>query len=60
MMSSLVLDDQALVTLDALEDGRLFDRPVADIGPLLLCGLVVLLLGVRGLPPCLPVVSELF
>jgi hypothetical protein len=58
VVGSLVLDDQALVALDALEDGGLLDCPGTDVGPLLVVGLDVLL-GVRGLPSALPVVCEL-
>lgn len=57
-MGSLVLDDETLVALDALQDSGLLDGPVADVGPLLVVGLDVLLC-VRGLPSALPVVCEL-
>ena len=56
MMSGLVFENETLVTLHALEDCRLFDRPGADIGPVLVS---VCLFCVRGLPSCLPVIGEL-
>jgi hypothetical protein len=59
MVSSLVLDDETLVALNTLQDGGLLDGPVTDVCPFLIVGLDVLL-GVRGLPPGLPVVCELF
>jgi hypothetical protein len=58
VVGSRVLDDQALVLLDALEHRGLFYGPLADICPLLLGGLVVLL-GVRFLPSLVPVIGEL-
>jgi hypothetical protein len=62
MMGGLVLDDQTFVALNALQLGRLLDGPVADVGPFLLgAGACLLfLLGVRRLPPCVPVICELF
>jgi hypothetical protein len=57
VMGSRVLDDQTLVTLHALVDGRLLDSPLANVGPLLLTGVVLLRIG--RLPPGLPVVGEL-
>lgn len=59
MVSGLVLYNETLVADHALEDNGLFDGPCADVRPLLLGRLVVLLLGVRGLPSCLPVICEL-
>lgn len=56
-MSSGVLDNKTLVALHALVDGGLFDSPLANVGPFLLA--CVTLLGVGGLPPLLPVISEL-
>lgn len=56
MVSSLVLDDETLVALNALEDGRLLNGPGADVGPFLLG---VFLLRVRNLPAVFPVVGEL-
>ena len=53
-----VLDDQTLIAFNTLEDGRLFDSPLTDVGPVLL-GLGVVLLGAGTLPPGLPVISEL-
>src|SRR5690242_1556688 len=58
VVSSLVLDDKTLVTLNTLQDGGLLDGPVADVSPLLVIGLDVLLC-VRGLPSVLPVICEL-
>jgi len=58
VVSSFVLDDQALIALHALEHRRLLDGPGADVCPLLVVGLDVLLC-VRGLPSVLPVVCEL-
>ena len=58
VVSSLVLDDEALVALNALENGRLLDRPGTNVRPLLVIGLDVLLC-VRRLPSALPVVCEL-
>jgi hypothetical protein len=58
VVGSLVLDDKTLVSLHALEDGRLLSRPGADVGPLLVVGLDILL-RVRGLPAVLPVICEL-
>lgn len=49
VVSRLVLQNKTLVVLDALEDGRLFNSPVADVGPFLLAALRVLL-GMRCLP----------
>jgi hypothetical protein len=57
-MGGGVLDDQALVALDALEHRGLLDGPLADVRPLLFGGLVVLL-GVRLFPSLVPVVGEL-
>lgn len=58
MVSSLVLDNETLIALNALQDSGLLDGPVADVRPLLIVGLDVLLC-VRGLPSALPVVCEL-
>ena len=58
VVSSLVLDDQSLVTLHALEHRRLLDSPGTDVRPLLIVGLDILL-RVRRLPPAFPVVGEL-
>ena len=52
---------ESLVALNSLEDSGFLDGPLADIGPLLLGGLVgQFLLGVADLPPRVPVVGELF
>jgi len=59
MMGSLVLDNEAFVALNALENGRLFNRPSADVLPLLLSVLIGFFLGVRCLPSCIPVICEL-
>jgi hypothetical protein len=58
VVSSLVLDNQTLVTLHALQHGRLLDGPGTNVRPLLIVGLDVLL-RVRRLPSGLPVVCEL-
>lgn len=58
VVSSLVLDDQALVTLHALEHGRLLNGPGSNVCPFLVIGLDILLC-VRRLPSVLPVVCEL-
>jgi hypothetical protein len=58
MMGSLVLDHETLVTLHALQDRGLFHSPLADVGPFLVGGLVILL-SRRDLPARFPVVGEL-
>lgn len=58
VVSSLILDDKTLVTLHTLQNSRLLDGPVADVCPLLVISLDVLLC-VRSLPSSLPVVCEL-
>lgn len=58
MMSGWVLDDQALVSLNGLEDMGLFDRPLADICPFL-GGLRIFFLCVGRFPARLPIVGEL-
>jgi hypothetical protein len=62
MVGSLVLDDQALVALNALQFSWLLNGPVANVGPFLLGGGVLLFffLGMGRLPPRVPVVCELF
>lgn len=61
VVSGLVLDNQALVSLNSLVDGGLLDSPLANVGPLLLllacAGKVLLCVG--RLPSCLPVIGEL-
>lgn len=59
MVGSLVLDDKTLVALNALVDVRLLDRPLANVGPLLILLALQVLLGMGRLPPRLPVVGEL-
>lgn len=62
VVSSLVLENQALVTFDTLVDGGLLDLPVANKGPLFLSVAALgvdFLFGVRCLPSCGPVVGEL-
>ena len=59
VVGGLVLDDQALVAMHAAEDVRLFNGPIADVGPLLGGTLFLFLLGVRWLPPRVPIVGEL-
>ena len=56
VVGSLVLEDETLIAVDALEDDGLLDVPVADVLPFFLC---VLLLRVRWLPSRVPVVGEL-
>lgn len=58
VMGGGVLDHQALITLNTLEDGRFLNSPFADVSPLLF-GRLVVLFGVRFLPPLIPVVGEL-
>lgn len=57
-MGSGILDDKALVALDALVDGGLLNRPLSNISPLLFSTLGVLLC-VRWLPSLFPVVGKL-
>lgn len=60
VVSGRVLDNQALVTFHALEDVRLLNSPLANIGPLLiLIRVLCVLLGVGRLPSRLPVIGEL-
>lgn len=59
VVSGLVLDDQTVVSLNALENGRLLNGPGTDVSPFFLAVLDVLLSG-RWLPPRFPVVGELF
>jgi len=58
VVSSLVLEHETLVAVDALVDQWLFHLPVSNVCPLLLITLGVLLC-VGCLPSRLPVVSEL-
>lgn len=61
MMSSGVLDNKALVSIDAFVLSRLFDSPLADICPFFF-GLVRtshILLGVGRLPSLIPIIGEL-
>lgn len=58
VVSSGVLHDQTLVTIDTLQDSRLLNGPFTNVSPFIL-GLSVILLRVRRLPPSLPVVGEL-
>lgn len=59
MVSSLVFDNKAFVTLHALQNHWLLNRPGADILPLLLGRFVRLLFGVRCLPSRVPIICEL-
>jgi hypothetical protein len=60
VVGSCVLDDQTLIALHSLEDVRLLNRPLSNVGPfLLLVGALGVLLGVGRLPAGLPVVGEL-
>ena len=58
MMGGLVLDDKSLVPLHALQDGGFLNSPIANVRPLLFGGLIILL-GMRCLPPLLPIICEL-
>jgi hypothetical protein len=58
MVGGGVLQHQALVPLDGLEDGGLLNRPLANVRPVLF-RLRVLLLGVGRSPSLLPVVGKL-
>jgi hypothetical protein len=59
VVSSGVLENKTLVTLDTREDGGLFNRPLANVGPVFIA-LGVFLLCVGDLPSRIPVVGELF
>jgi hypothetical protein len=59
MVSSGILDDETFVTLHARVDSGLLYRPLSNICPVFFT-LGVLLLRMRNLPSCLPVISELF
>jgi len=58
VVSGRVLDDQTLVAFNTLEDSGLLDRPLANVGPVLL-GLGIILLCGGALPPGLPIVGKL-
>jgi hypothetical protein len=58
MVSGSVLHHQTLIPFNALEDGGLFNRPLADVGPVLI-RLGVLLFGVGWSPSAIPVISKL-
>jgi hypothetical protein len=53
-----VFQHETLVTLDTLEDGRLLNSPLSNIGPVLL-RVGVGLLGMGGSPSLLPVIGKL-
>jgi hypothetical protein len=59
MMSGLVLDDETFVTNNTTEDMWFLNGPIADVGPLFLSTLFLFLFGMRWLPPCVPIISEL-
>ena len=61
MVSGRVLDNEALVALDALVLDGLLDSPFSNVRPLLLLlvGAGRVLLRVRRLPALLPVIGEL-
>lgn len=59
MVSCWILHNQALVLLNGLEDIRLLNGPLADVCPFF-GSLGILFLCVRGLPPFVPVICELF
>ena len=58
VVSGRVLDDETLVALHALQDGRLLDGPLAHVGPVFLRRRILLLSMRRG-PPGGPVLGEL-
>jgi hypothetical protein len=58
MVSSRVLDNKTLITIDSLVLNGLLDGPLADVCPFLL-GASCILLRVRGLPSLVPIVGEL-
>jgi hypothetical protein len=60
MMSSLVLHDETFVTNHTGEHSGFLDSPVANIGPFFLSALLLFFLGVRRLPPTVPIRCELF
>jgi hypothetical protein len=60
VMSCCVLDNKALIALHSLVDMGLFYSPLSNICPfLILVRALCVLLGVRWLPSCLPIVCEL-
>lgn len=60
VVSGCVLNNQTLITLHTLEDGRLLNSPFSNICPFLVfVGILGVLLGVRWLPSLFPVVCEL-
>jgi hypothetical protein len=58
MVSSRVLDNKTLITIDSLVLNGLLDGPLANVCPFLLRAGCVLLC-VRGLPSLVPIVGEL-
>jgi len=62
VVGSLVLDDETLVANHAIEDMRLLNSPLSDVGPLFFTGgtLFLFFLCVRWLPSRVPVIRELF
>lgn len=58
VVGSGILQHQALVALDTLENGRLLNRPLSNVDPVLI-GSGVFLLGMRWGPSLFPVVGEL-
>ena len=56
VVGCLVLEDKSLVASNAAKDSRLLYGPCANVGPFLLC---VLLLCMGNTPSVLPVVCEL-
>lgn len=60
VVSSSILDHQALVSLHSLKDVRLLDRPLSNVGPFLVFVRVLgVLLGVGRLPAGVPAICEL-
>jgi hypothetical protein len=61
MMGSGILYYETLIALNALENMRLFHSPFSNIGPFFIFVRALgILLRMRWLPSCLPVVCELF
>ena len=59
VVSRRVLHDKTLVTLNSLENGRFFDGPLTNVGPLFL-RLGVVLFGLGRSPSGFPALGELF
>jgi hypothetical protein len=60
MVSSCILNYQALITFHSLEDMWLLDSPLSNVCPfLVLIGAFGVLLSVRWLPAAFPVLAKL-